>query len=65
VIRGCLIRVVNVVVVDDLDDVRQGDGNASVKELDISFNTKKNVFAKIGLTLNATNLLNFLKNLCD
>ncbi len=52
-------------VVDDLDDVRQGDGNASVKELDISFNTKKNVFAKIGLTLNATNLLNFLKNLCD
>jgi hypothetical protein len=28
------------VVVDDLDDVRQKDGNASVKELDISFDTK-------------------------
>jgi hypothetical protein len=46
VIRGRLIRVVNVVVVDDLDDVKQEDGNASVKELDISSNTKNKCFCQ-------------------
>ncbi len=37
VIRGCPIRAINVVVVDDLDDARQEDGDVGVKELDISF----------------------------
>ncbi len=37
VIRGCPIRAIDVVAMDDSDDVKQEDGNVGVDELDISF----------------------------